>query len=296
MRVAVVGAGAVGLLYAIKTQEAGHGVTLYVKRGEQMNLIHNKGIQLDDRSRVYDIHVKNAMDLDDSFDLIIVATKQTHVKEVIEIVKKNDISTPLLFLQNGMGHIDCLDEMVNSTAVGIVEHGARKLSDRTVAHTGVGVTRIAGITMKHEDLMTYKKELDSSHFPYKVENDWFEVMSDKLIINAVINPLTSVFKVANGEVVSNPNLYRIAKRLCEEACYVLGKVDVEYHLSRVKKVALQTKENHSSMLEDIKNGRNTEIEAISGYLLKKASYELPYTTFVYEGVQAMQRMNRRGCE
>ncbi|GGD19120.1 ketopantoate reductase family protein [Pontibacillus salipaludis] len=296
MRVAVVGAGAIGLLYAIRTQEAGHEVTLYVKRGQQMDLIHNKGIQLDDRSKVYDIHMKNSMDLDDSFDLIIVATKQTHVKEVIEIVKKNDISTPLLFLQNGMGHIDCLDEMANSTAVGIVEHGARKLSDRTVAHTGVGVTRIAGITMKQEDLITYKEELDSSHFPYKVENDWFEVMSDKLIINAVINPLTSVFKVANGEVVSNPNLYRIAKRLCEEACNVLGKVDVEYHLSRVKKVALQTRENHSSMLEDIKNGRNTEIEGISGYLLKKASYELPYTTFVYEGVKAMQQMNRRGCE
>lgn len=296
MRVAVVGAGAIGLLYAIRTQEAGHEVTLYVKREKQMDLIHNRGIRLDGSPGVYDIHAKNAMDIDDSFDLIIVATKQTHVKEVIEIVKKNEISTPLLFMQNGMGHTEDLKEMTNSTAVGIVEHGARKLSDRTVAHTGVGVTRIAGITMKQEDLMTYKEEFNSSHFPYKIENSWFEVMSDKLIINAVINPLTSVFKVANGEIVNNPHLYRIATRLCEEACDVLGKVDVEYHLSRIKKVALQTKDNHSSMLEDIKNGRNTEVEGISGYLLKKASKKLPYTTFVYEGVLAMQHMDRRGCE
>ncbi|QST01485.1 2-dehydropantoate 2-reductase [Pontibacillus sp. ALD_SL1] len=296
MKVAVVGAGAIGLLYAIRTQEAGHEVTLFVRREQQMELIRNKGIQLEGESMVYDIHVKNVMDLRGSFDLIIVATKQTHVKKIVEVVKTNEIVAPLLFLQNGMGHIEDINEMVNPTAIGVIEHGARKLSDRTVAHTGVGITRIASITMKKEDLIIYKEELDSSHFPYKLENDWFEVMSDKLVINAVINPLTSIFMVVNGEVVSNPNLFRIAKKLCEEACNVLGKAGVEYHLDRVKKVALQTKDNHSSMLEDIKNGRRTEIEGISGYLLKRANYELPYTTFVYEGVQAMQQMNRRGYE
>ncbi|KGP93269.1 hypothetical protein N780_10395 [Pontibacillus chungwhensis BH030062] len=296
MKVAVVGAGSIGLLYAIRTQEAGHEVTLFVRREQQIELICNKGIQVEGESMMYDIHVKNIMDISGAFDLIIIATKQTHVKKIVELVKVNEIVAPLLFLQNGMGHIEDIHEIINPTAIGIIEHGARKLSDRTVAHTGVGVTRIAAVTMKQEDLIIYKQMLESSHFPYKLENDWFEVMSDKLIINAVINPLTSIFKVVNGEVVNNPNLFRIAKKLCEEACDALGKASVEYHLDRVKKVAMQTKDNHSSMLEDIKNGRRTEIEGISGYLLKRANDELPYTTFVYEGVQAMQQMDRREYE
>nr|MCG0057130.1 hypothetical protein [Escherichia coli] len=60
-------------------------------------------------------------------DLIIITVKQYHLKEIIPFIKTLTIHTPLLFIQNGMSHIEILKNLPQSTLyLGTVEHGAMR--------------------------------------------------------------------------------------------------------------------------------------------------------------------------
>ncbi|WIF99864.1 MULTISPECIES: 2-dehydropantoate 2-reductase [Pontibacillus] len=293
MKVAIIGAGAVGLLYAIKTQERGHKVTLYARRQDQIELIRREGIQVGEEHTSRTIHIEDVTRLHHFFDLVILATKQTHVDEVVALMAEKKVTSPVLFLQNGMGHVDLAVNMPNPSAVGVVEHGVRKTSDRGVLHTGLGLTRIAAVNMERRQALWIKDQLDSKEFSYVFEEDWFEVLSNKLIVNAVINPITALFNIRNGEILENPYLLNIAKRLCEEACMALLKTDGDRQFERVTHIMEQTKWNRSSMLADVLHQRETEIEGISGYILEKCKQDLPYTSFVYEGLKGIGQIRRR---
>ena len=91
--------------------------------------------------------------------------------------------------------------------------------------------------------------------------------------------------------INREYLNHLAKKLCEEACKVLNfpyQTTWEY----VQQVALQTKENSSSMLQDILKKSQTEIDAISGYLVETSEGPIPNTVFVYEAIKAKEILSR----
>jgi 2-dehydropantoate 2-reductase len=136
-------------------------------------------------------------------------------------------------------------------------------------------------------------------------------MRRKLVVNAVINPLTAVMGCRNGEIFSTNASYRIMQRVCQEAADVYAaqiRAETQAWLSALAsqgedmekvavgrlpraltrgrleeeclRVAQVTKGNISSMLSDVRRGRKTEIEFINGYLLKLGStyhVEMPAT-------------------
>jgi 2-dehydropantoate 2-reductase len=97
----------------------------------------------------------------------------------------------------------------------------------------------------------------------------------KLLINSIINPLSSLYRVKNGEISSNFKIHAHAKRLSKELAPV-----IEHYLpgqswqvifDEVLCVAEQTSNNRSSMLKDIEANRPTELDFINGYLLQRAA-------------------------
>src|SRR5699024_5970757 len=62
---------------------------------------------------------------------------------------------------------------------------------------------------------------------------------------------------------------------------------------RIKEVAINTKENISSMLKDVRERRPTEIEAILGYIRKQHSSpeHIPFISFAYNGIKALEVKN-----
>ena len=63
--------------------------------------------------------------------------------------------------------------------------------------------------------------LHQDDFPILVETDYEKLLKNKLIVNAVINPLTAIFNVPNGKVVTNDYIQSLARSLCREAAEVL---------------------------------------------------------------------------
>lgn len=269
MRIGIIGGGAIGLLFASRLSEK-HNVTLYTHTADQASIIQRDGIRLiaDGESRLLTgIISKGLGEGISDVDLLIVAVKQYHLPQILPRIK--DIQVPLLFLQNGYGHISYLKQLQSPTIyVGVVEHGALKHDGNTVAHTGLGITRIASFRGKLEQLSLVNERID--HFPFTKSEDFHTMLMDKLVVNAVINPLTAILGVENGGLINNSFHYQLFQDLYKEISGILEIQNKDETFEHVKSVCRATAENRSSMLKDLENGRKTEIDAILGHILSEA--------------------------
>jgi len=116
------------------------------------------------------------------------------------------------------------------------------------------------------------------------EADIAPALRRKFAINCSINALTAVHDCRNGELVERPELHRELEALCREteaAMLALGLwPGGEGLLHTAETVCRATAANHSSMLQDRRAGRRTEIAYLNGYLLQRGrnrGLELPAT-------------------
>lgn len=290
MNIGIIGGGSIGLLVGSYLSK-NHVVTLYVKRKEQKEALQAKELVLykfSNSFRSTPIKVKLISEIDQN-DCFFICVKQNHLYEIAPFYTKLDDQTPLIFLQNGMGHVEKLQSLSQPTYVGIVNHGANRMNDYTVNHLGEGTITLASVTGSEEQLAMLIDQLYDSSFVFKKVDDFIPLMHEKLIINAVINPLTAIFDVPNGSVIQNESLRLLARNLCEEAANIL-RIHTELAWEKIYRVASSTAENTSSMRADILNGKKTENEAISGYILHLAETgQAPYTTFVYHSILVLER-------
>lgn len=269
MKIGIIGGGAIGLLFSFYLSES-HNVTLYTKSYEQKELLNNKGlIMLKENRKIHKmIHTEvfGAGELGQE-ELLIIAVKQYHLANVLPLLM--DYNGSLLFIQNGYGHVEMLETLSQEHVfLGVVEHGAMKHGPNMAEHTGVGVTKIA----KYRSSLNPAYWLNDSlpDFPFQVETDFRQMLISKLIANAIINPLTAVLMVRNGELVENPYYHRILQRCFAEIAEVLEIEDKDAMLLSVEQICKSTKSNKSSMLKDVEQGRPTEIDAILGYIASTA--------------------------
>ena len=102
--------------------------------------------------------------------------------------------------------------------------------------------------------------------------------TEKLLVNSVINPITALTRVSNGEVFNHPDRVAIAQKLCDEFMMVAAKRNVDIDFARgesaldlCRSVCEKTSHNTSSMLADVLQGRSTEVDFITGAVLRQAA-------------------------
>ncbi|WP_404462150.1 2-dehydropantoate 2-reductase [Sutcliffiella horikoshii] len=300
MRIGIVGGGAVGLLYAFQLSKI-FTVTLYVKRDEALQALKSQGITIlynehkQETRKVEVMKWESNVPLRD--DLIIVATKQYGLSAILPVLKLCTKDQSILFLQNGMSHIDMLEQISNpQILLGIVEHGVKKHNDCTVMWTGKGRTKLAGYPVTKNDRHAsffMNKWMDSigMDFPLEVCSDYYGMMIEKLLVNAIINPLTSIFDVRNGELLTNPYYQNCMKQLYNEMNFLVHVEKRKQMWEHICSICEKTAKNTSSMRRDLNEGRETEVDAILGYLMnlaEKQGKSVPLTEFIYKAVKGLQ--------
>lgn len=285
MKIGIVGGGSIGLLVARYLDEE-HEVTLYVRRIEQQQKINDHGLFLSDDTMPCKVRAFVTNELVEE-DCIIVCVKQPDISRITPTLTRLPNDTSLIFLQNGMGHIDFVKTLAQPVYLGIVTHGASQKNDHIVTHSGNGLIKLANFSGSDHQLSAMILDLNNEKFPFQIESNWQKLLAEKLVINAVINPITAIFEVTNGDILRNTYFMFLAKKLCEEACFVL-QLDFIDQWNNVKTVAMNTDGNISSMWKDLKDHKKTEIEAISGYLVKKSTETIPFTTFAYNSMKALE--------
>ena len=273
MNIGVIGGGAVGLFYAANLSKW-FPVTLYTRTARQSKAVLENGINLKEHGHVQKelVSAKQLPSLDriEEHFLLLVAVKQYQLKELIPFFRRLSPDIPLLFLQNGMGHLFLLEHLPQRNIyIATVEHGVLKEQDNTVQVKGRGRTNVSVYRGSRQILEKFVSQTDES-FPFQIHEDYKNMMLEKLFANAVINPLTAVLKVPNGELVKNPYYNQLLNKLFTELAAVFPEYTSKDSLQKVLEIVQKTAENRSSMLMDLEKGRKTEIDAILGFVLKMA--------------------------
>ncbi|MEO2074941.1 MAG: 2-dehydropantoate 2-reductase [Bacillus sp. (in: firmicutes)] len=275
MKVGIIGAGSIGLLFASYINKV-FDVTIYTRTEDQAFQINENGIMMRKNAVTTSSAVKARpiSSWKGTEDFTIVTVKQYQLPAVLEVMKHLPaLPNNLLFLQNGMGHLKLLEKIKDiNLFVGTVEHGALKENAFTVRHNGEGETNVALFRGDLSSLQSFAVTVPSV-FPIIVQEEYYSVLLNKLIVNAVINPLTSILHVKNGELVQNECFFRSLKAVFDEISYILNLDHPEEHLRRVVEICKKTAENRSSMLKDIEANRLTEVDAILGFILEEANMQ-----------------------
>ncbi|WP_079709351.1 2-dehydropantoate 2-reductase [Paraliobacillus ryukyuensis] len=286
MKIGIIGGGAIGLLLTSMLEQSNHQITLYVRREKQKQQINREGITVMPRQTK---HLVQAETIDNitQMELYIVCVKQYHLADIMDKLRSYNGAT--LYLQNGMSHVDSLLKGNDKQTIllGTCEHGARRESDHMVTHTGDGTLNIALLKGKKNTFLHVIDTLQQTSSPIVINENWNEVLINKLIINAVINPITALFQVKNGALLSNSYLYSLTKAVCKEVCTVLEEKE-ENHWPRILDIIDRTKANDSSMKVDINKYQRTEIDGILGYILDHATQQVSYVRFLYLSIKALE--------
>jgi 2-dehydropantoate 2-reductase len=291
MKIGIVGPGAIGLLYTYYLQKSNQDVTLFTRTAKQAEELNGTGITCirDGRSEtVFPSVLPIESMLDQKLDYIFIAVKQYHITDILPFVQGE---SSLIFLQNGMSHLHVMQKIGNENiAVGIVEHGAKKEGGHTVYHTGIGVTKfgvVRGQSICFKKVVPY---FPFTHFPIQIEADWEDIMHKKLVVNVCINPLTALLRVQNGELITNPFFYQMMERVFQEVVFLV-KAEKEMVWKMVRSVCERTSHNTSSMLADVRATRQTEIDAIVGYVLEEAKKQqrfVPTLQFLFDAIKGLE--------
>lgn len=288
MNISIIGAGAIGLLLGAKLSHAGHRITMVTRRKEQSKKLIRSGIQYNKGQLKENFTVHASTELPSDQDIVIVAVKSQHVKEVIPFLSgmgSNSQTPELLFVQNGMGHIHHLQSLSTRICVGTIEHGAKKQGETAVTHTGEGSVKISSYSGECRNIHNLSRQMS-----FEFVEEWYKLLSEKLIINCGINPLTALFHIKNGELLTNARFFGIMRELIKESSKVL-ELEFEESWNRVQKICRYTATNTSSMFADLKAGRRTEIDAITGFIMKQAAIkgvDVPFTRFVYDSIKGLE--------
>lgn len=300
MKVAIIGGGAIGMLVAAYLKKAKNiNPVIYTRRKEQSEALHEKGLELIKNGITTTYKVKAipfSVGLLDEADFIFIAVKQYDLDPILDYLNKNNIKSPLVFLQNGMSHTLALSSLTSeSIYLGIVEHGVLKQSDNCIIHTGDGRIKIAKYSGKPGKMVALADALNSIGFPIIMEENWYEILVKKLVVNAVINPLTALYGVRNGSLLENNFYYVNMKSVFIEVVQALALTEIDSLWDEVISICRNTGSNYSSMYKDIENGRQTEINSILGYLLgegEKRMVPLPMLKFLYNSIKGMETIGK----
>ncbi|KAL5358202.1 ketopantoate reductase PanE/ApbA C terminal-domain-containing protein [Aspergillus floccosus] len=268
---------------------------------------HGKGTaNQDPREEDVEESLSQSMEDDEQIECLIVTVKAPMTAVALESVSHRlTPDSTVLFLQNGLGVIDEINQKVFPDPrhrphymYGIISHGLARKDSFQVLHTGVGTTILGSALpanavgeMRDKDVdvapstkyllraltltppLVAVAETPSSLMLYQLE---------KLALNSVINPLTAIMDCKNGELLYNYSFTRIMRLLLMEISGVIcalpelqgipgieSRFSPERLRSLVTRLADKTAKNTSSMLQDVRARRTTEIEYMNGYIVRR---------------------------
>jgi 2-dehydropantoate 2-reductase len=304
MKIAILGSGAMGCLYGGRLAEAGFDVTLVDVWKEHVEGINSDGLSIEGIGGKRIVKgIKAVIDPNRAgqVDLLVVFVKATLTKTAMEgALGLVGDSTRVLTLQNGLGNVEALSDIVGSDRLiaGTTAHGSTLLGPGSIKHAGEGLTVIGNLSGKTdpflEDLTAI---LEKAGFSVQISENVMGLIWGKLIVNVGINALTAITGLRNGRLLDFPETKELMKMAVEEAIevarrkgIVLSDPDPARH---VEEVCRSTAENRSSMLQDVMNRRRTEIDAINGAVVaeaEKLGVPAPINLVLFNLVKTLQAM------
>ena len=305
MRIAVIGAGAMGSIYGGRLS-LNNEVFLVDTNNAVIDAINHDGLILEENGNDNKYSPKAITSTEglEPVDLIILFVKALYSRSALE-ANRRIISehTYLMTLQNGSGHEDILSDFApkERIIIGTTEDNGAVLSPGHVRHGGKGNTNVGMLVDDTNGFLPKLKEaFDSCGFNVRIHENIQQLIWNKLFVNVAFSAVTGLLKCEMGFIAKSDYAMNISKKLLHEAvtvAHALGlEADEDALLDEIKSVSMNSPNGVTSICADLRAGRKTEVDTISGSVVraaKKCGIDVPYHEFIVNAIHAMESYNAK---
>ena len=303
MKIAVIGAGAMGSIYASFLAQNKNEVLAIDLWEEHLNVIRESGLRVSGFSgdkTVKNIKVSNDINDAKGYELFIIATKASGVGAVASKLSKiASKSSIILTIQNGLGAGERIASFMptDNILLGVAQgFGAAMVGPGHAHHNNMSMIRIGemngGMTSRLETLV---KTWCDAGFNAKAFDDIEQLIWEKFVCNVAWSGSCSIFRKTIGQVMESEEMFNIAKGCAIEAKKMgdIKKVNFTFDetVSYITEFGKKLLNSKPSMLQDVEANRLSEIDAINGMVVtlgNQYNIETPYNTAVSSIIKAQE--------
>jgi 2-dehydropantoate 2-reductase len=305
-KIHILGVGNIGRLFAhaLAKENDPPPISLLLHRGSLLQEWDKAGRAVElttdaipDRSGKYDVEVIPSRLEEQQGDIIknlIVTTKTINTTSALSSIKNRLSSeSTILFAQNGMGTMEEVTTEVfpekstrPSYLACVTNHGVYSQGPFRSVHAGRADVSIGRPIDSNASQYLIDKVVQASLLSATEvsPDELLQLQMEKLVCNAMINPLTVIFNCRNGELFTRGPIVKLMRGLLVEASQVIqarpelradpntaSRFSPQNLDAKVVELAAKTGKNTSSMLQDFRAGRRTEIDYINGYIVSRGT-------------------------
>ena len=289
MKIAIIGAGAMGSRFGYMLQHSGNDVFLVDTWKEHVDTINKNGLLVEENSKLNSIKIPAFLpeEVVEIPELIILFTKSMGLKPMLKSINKIiGKNTQVLCLLNGLGHSETISEFVDikNIFMGVTLWTSELICPGHVKLTGSGNLEIQnldptmGVTAKKICQTLNDANLNAIYSKNVVLSIW-----KKACINGALNSTCTILDCNIEEFGQLKNSKKIITKIIQEFSQIASKYNIPLNIDEIVKNVEQTYdpneagEHFPSMHQDlIQNHRLTEIDYINGYISKKGKeFDIP---------------------
>jgi 2-dehydropantoate 2-reductase len=272
MKVAVMGAGAVGCYYGAMLARAGHEVVL-IGRALHVEAVRANGLRLE--TKAFDEQVK----LDASTEasavqgahLVLFCVKSTDTESAAAQIKPHLSPDALvLTLQNGVDNDERVRSVLTSSdvAAAVVYVATEMAGPGHVKHHGRGELVIAPSRSSEQ----VAQHLAAAGVPTQISDNVRGSLWAKLVLNCAYNALSAITQLPYGEVVKGQGVAEVIRDVVAE-CLAVAKADGVAIPgdtdAAVRGIAETMPSQYSSTAQDLARGKPSEIDHLNGFVVRR---------------------------
>jgi 2-dehydropantoate 2-reductase len=306
VKIAIVGTGAMGSVYAGLFAAAGHEVWAIDSWKEHIEAIRAKGLRVEGASgdRTVKLNASTNASEAGSCDLVILATKAMHVAAAAASIRAMPGNAPVLSIQNGIGGPDTAAFVLGKerVLVGVVGgFGASMKGPGHAHHNGMELVRLGEFGGPITDRLKRVEEAwKSAGFKVKLFDDIDQLVWEKLLCNCAYSGPCAISERTVGEVMNDPDLSRVSAACATEGFLVSQKKKIKLGfddpVAYVRDFGSKIPNARPSVLLDLMAKRKSEIDVINGSI-PRVGKEVGVNAPVNEAITALVREKERrlGC-
>jgi len=290
----LIGLGAIGCAYAKQAKDHGLDISIMCDSERKERYLSHPFMINGEQSKFHYLDRKSS----NKIDLILICVKTYQLQSTIPTIRRFlDHDTIVISLLNGISSEEILEKELGHTNIihaYTVGTDAKKYGQK-VEFTNKGKIVIGTPYAERQPILNRAIEI-FSHTGFKIEvsKDIRKALWWKLMLNIGINHIAALFKIGYGKF-QNLHIQKLTKAAMMEAVHVanaegvnLTKQDAEQIFEASKQWG---KDSKASMLQDVENGRKTEVEAFSGEIIKRAAQhglEVPINEFLFHAIKFLE--------
>ena len=304
MKIAVVGCGAMGSVYAALLAKAGNELWAVDVWAEHIEAIREHGLRVEGASGDNTVRLGATTEAGDVglCDLVVIASKARHVGEAAaSAAAMLGPETTVLTIQNGLGSGEAASAVLGAgrVAIGVAGgFGASMLAPGHARHEGMELIRLGEMDGPVTPRLERIAEVwSAAGFRVKCFDDIHQLIWEKLLCNGALGAVCTLTDLTVGGVLANPDAWSIASACAREGHAVARAKGItlgfEDPVAYVHAFSSKIPDGRPSMWQDLKAGRRGEIDAINGGIAA-AGREVGVATPTHDALVALVRAAEAG--